>query len=107
MNYTQNEKISQVSEETLVIRIDIASEVHYARAFDWRGIELWSEGTELIRKSHVKTALGFTNDEEGFEKFIEWTAKIMRNHQKTKVIVGIEPTGHYWFNLGEYLKKQE
>lgn len=58
MNYTQNEKISQVSEETLVIRIDIASEVHYARAFDWRGIELWSEGTELIRKSHVKTALG-------------------------------------------------
>ena len=40
MNCTQNEKISQVTEETLVTGIDIASEVHYARAFDWIGIEL-------------------------------------------------------------------
>ena len=43
MNCTQNEKISQVTEETLVIGIDIASETHYARGFDWRGIELWAE----------------------------------------------------------------
>lgn len=58
MNFTQNEKISQVSEETLVIGIDIASETHYARAFDWRGIELWPENTSIIRKSHAKIALG-------------------------------------------------
>ena len=38
MNYTQNDKVSQV-EETLVIGINIASEVHYALAFDWRGIK--------------------------------------------------------------------
>ena len=106
MNCTQNEKISQVTEKTLVIGIDIASETHYARAFDWRGIELWSEGNSLIKKSYVKTALAFTNEAEGFEKFNDWVSKIMKNHQKIDVIVGIEPTGHYWFNLGEYLKKE-
>ena len=105
MNCTQNEKISQVTEETLVIGIDIASETHYARGFDWRGIELWAESNSLVKKSYVKTALAFTNDAEGFEKFNDWVSRIMKNHQKTDVIVGIEPTGHYWFNLGEYLKK--
>ena len=106
MNCTQNEKISQVTEKTLVIGIDIASEVHYARAFDWRGIELSSDTSELIRGNRVKTALPFTNDEDGFEKFIDWITRIMNRHQKEKVIVGLEPTGHYWFNLAERLKKE-
>ena len=84
MNCTQNEKISQVTEKTLVIGIDIASETPYARAFDWRGIELWSESNSLIKKSYVKTALAFTNEAEGFEKFNDWVSKIMKNHSKTK-----------------------
>ena len=105
MNCTQNEKISQVTEETLVVGIDIASETQYARAFDWRGIELWAESNSIKRKSNVKTALAFSNDADGFEKFGSWISKIMSNHNKTSVIVGIEPTGHYWFTLGEYLKK--
>lgn len=40
MNCTQNEKISQIKIETLVVGIDIWKETHYARAFDYRGIEL-------------------------------------------------------------------
>ena len=40
MNYKQNEKINQVKESTLVVGIDIGSTTQYARAFDWRGIEL-------------------------------------------------------------------
>ena len=40
MNYTQNNKIAQVSESTLVIGVDIGSEWNFARAFDWRGVEL-------------------------------------------------------------------
>ncbi len=39
MNYTQNEKLLQVGEKNLIIGIDIGSQKHYARAFDWRGIE--------------------------------------------------------------------
>lgn len=39
MYFTQNQKIEQVTDETLVVGIDIGSETHYARAFNWRGIE--------------------------------------------------------------------
>jgi hypothetical protein len=39
MNYTQNYKINQVEEETLVVGVDIAKKTHYARAFDWRGLD--------------------------------------------------------------------
>ena len=37
MNYTQNEKIEQVTDTTMVVGIDIGSQTHYARAFDNRG----------------------------------------------------------------------
>ncbi len=40
MNYTQNEKIEQVTDTTLVIGVDVGSQLHYARAFDNRGKEL-------------------------------------------------------------------
>ena len=37
MNYTQNEKIEQVTDSTIVVGVDIGSQIHYARAFDNRG----------------------------------------------------------------------
>lgn len=39
MNYTQNQKIMQVSISTLVAGIDVRSEYHYARTFDYQGVE--------------------------------------------------------------------
>ena len=38
MNYnTQNaKKIASITEKTLIVGIDVGSETHYARAFDWR-----------------------------------------------------------------------
>ena len=53
MNYTQNERIKQVGEKKLIVGIDVGSEKHYARAFDWRGMEL------------SKKAYSFRNDAEG------------------------------------------
>ena len=35
---TQNAKIEAITEKTLVLGIDVGSETHYARAFDYRGI---------------------------------------------------------------------
>ncbi|MDR5658568.1 hypothetical protein RH915_03600, partial [Serpentinicella sp. ANB-PHB4] len=63
MNFNQNNKINQVKEETMVIGVDIGSEIHYARAFDWRGIEL-----DKVFKFH--------NSEEGFDRFYTWLEKI-------------------------------
>ncbi|NMA66641.1 MAG: IS110 family transposase [Clostridiaceae bacterium] len=91
MKYTQNAKIFQVTERTLIVGVDIASETHYARAFDQRGIELGS----LIR---------FSNDAEGFRKMNLWVEEIKTRCNKHKIMVGMEPTGHYWFNIAPYLK---
>ena len=91
MNYNQNEKILQITDETLIIGVDVASEVHYARAFDQRGIEFG----KLLR---------FTNDAEGFNILKLWTEEISVKHGKKHVMVGMEPTGHYWFNLAQHLK---
>ena len=65
MNYKQNEKINQVKESTLVIGIDIGSTTHYARAFDWRGIELGK-------------VFPFSNSREGFEAFKVWMQRLGR-----------------------------
>jgi transposase len=92
MKYTQNEKILQVTEETLVVGADIASETQYARAFDHRGIELGK-------------VFKFINDAEGFGIFATWLKELMQANHKNQAIVGMEPTGHYWFALAQYLKE--
>jgi len=95
MNYTQNEKIAQVTENTLVVGIDVGSESHYARAFDWRGYE------------YSKKAFQFSNTEAGFAEFKAWMHHIKEKHGKERILPGMEPTGHYWFNLGKYLMDHE
>ncbi|OQY42292.1 MAG: IS110 family transposase, partial [Fusobacteriia bacterium 4572_74] len=46
----------------------------------------------------------FKNTRAGFKTFNEWLLKVCEKHEKTEIIAGLEPTGHYWFNLGRYLK---
>jgi transposase len=92
MNYTQNEKIVQVGEGNLIVGIDVGSKKHYARAFDWRGMEC------------SKKAFVFTNDAEGFAGFLEWVSLILEKSEKETVIPGMEPTGHYWFDLAKFLQ---
>ncbi len=57
---TQNAKIEAITEKTLVLGIDVGSEMHYARAFDYRGIE------------YSKKPFKFSNTEAGFVTFKEW-----------------------------------
>ena len=91
---TQNEKIAGITEKTLIIGIDVGSEIHYARAFDWRNFE------------YSKKAYEFKNDEEGFKAFESWIDGIKRRYGKEEVIPGMEPTGHYWINLAVFLQEQ-
>lgn len=93
MNSKLNEKINQVEETSLVVGIDIGSTTHYARAFDWRKMEM-------------AKVFKFSNTLEGFEALSRWVRNIQAVSKKKKVIVGIEPTGHYWFALGQYLQSQ-
>ena len=43
---------------------------------------------------------------EGFESFSNWMEDIKRDNDKDKILVGAEPTGHYWFGLASYLKEE-
>lgn len=93
MKRTQNEKILQIKFETLVVGIDIGKDTHYARAFDCRGIEL----SKLLR---------FSNTNQGYKALEDWMQEIMKEKGKTEAIVGFEPTGHYWFTLGDHLQRK-
>ena len=92
---TQNKKIEAITERTLVIGIDVGSETHFARAFDYRGIE------------YSKKPFKFSNSEAGFVSFKAWITDIKETHEKDTVIPGMEPTGHYWFNLGKFLQDND
>ncbi|EHL74901.1 IS110 family transposase, partial [Bacillus smithii] len=90
MNYTQNRKISQITPSTLIVGIDIAKDKHDARAQDDRGIEF---GKRLI----------FENRIHGYQKLLDWVSRHQKEHQKTHVIFGVEPTGHFWLSLAYFL----
>ena len=92
MNYTQNDRIAQVGDNTLVVGIDIGNEKHYARAFTERGIEL------------SRKAFAFENTGIGFSRLDAWMEKLAEENGKGKIMVGFEPTGHYWFPLGHHLE---
>ena len=92
---TQNAKIEAITEKTLVLGIDVGSETHYARAFDHRGIE------------YSKKPFKFSNTEAGFVTFKEWILDLKEKHEKDKVVPGMEPTGHYWFDLGQFMGEKD
>ena len=89
---TQNAKIASITEKTLIVGIDVGSETHYARAFDWRNYE------------YSKKPLEFSNTEAGFQMFKAWMEDLAEKHGKDVVLPGMEPTGHYWFALGKFLQ---
>ena len=90
----QNHKMAKITEETLVIGIDIAKTFQWARFVDFRGIE------------HNK-AFKFKNRKNGFEAILAKIRQICKDEGFTKVVVGMEPTGHYWKPLANWMEKQE
>lgn len=93
MNFKQNDKINQVSNHTLVVGMDIAKHTHYACMVDERGL--------LLKKSFP-----VPQSRHGFESFYEKILDAMKQFGKKEVIIGIEPTGHYWLNLAYFLDER-
>lgn len=46
----------------------------------------------------------FSNNESGFAILKAWVADIAEEHERDVAIPVMEPTGHYWCNLGVYLQ---
>jgi transposase len=93
MKQKQNQRITRITEATLVVGADIAKKIHVARAVDYRGIELGKD-------------LAFHNDQNGLTELASWMKELGEVHGKTDIVFGIEPTGHYWFPLAAFLGEQ-
>ncbi len=89
--FDKNAKLTFISDDMLIVGCDIGSEEHYVRAIDTRGREL------------SKKAFSFSNTSEGFEAAKEWMLKIAAAYDKTQIVLGLEPTGHYWFCLAAWM----
>lgn len=89
----QNQLIENISSSHLVVGVDIAQETHVARAVSYRGIALGSP-------------LEFGNHDEGVQLFFRWVQDLLKSYKLSSIIVGMEPTGHYWFSLARWLIEQ-
>lgn len=90
----QNQRVERISTTTLVIGIDIAKEKHAAQAINFRGIVL------------TNRAITFSNDRDGYEHLQRSIRKLQKMQGMDDVIVGMESTGHYWFNIAHWLVNQ-
>lgn len=89
--FAKNEKLSFISDDMLILGCDVGSETHYVRAIDTRDREL------------SKSAFSFRNSLEGFQSAKEWAVKLAATHDKNQIVLGLEPTGHYWFCLATWM----
>lgn len=89
----QNQLIENISSLHLVVGVDIAQQTHVARAVSYRGIALGSP-------------LEFDNHYEGFRLLGRWIQDLLKSYKLNKIIVGMEPTGHYWLSLARWLLDQ-
>lgn len=90
----RNIKLEAVTPNTLVVGVDIAKETQWARFVNYRGLELGK-------------ALKFRNNKNGFDSILSSIEAICKNKRFDNVIVGMEPTGHYWKPLANYLIMHE
>ena len=89
-----NQRLEKITVNTLIVGVDIAKVMQWARFVDYRGVE-------------VGKAIYFANNRKGFEFIVTkieelCNSKVFAN-SFDKVIIGMEPTGHYWKPLANYL----
>ena len=84
------EKLEAITLSTLVVGVDIAKETQWARFVDYRGLESGK-------------FLKFHNDKNGFDIILASIEALCKSKRFDNVVVGMEPTGHYWKPLANYL----
>ncbi|KUO78958.1 MAG: transposase [Desulfosporosinus sp. BRH_c37] len=96
MRNRTNQQLEEITAETLIVGVDVAKSVQWARFVDYRGME-------------VGKTVSFPNNRQGFESIVARIQEICNTkpgrYPFEKVIIGMEPTGHYWKALANYLMK--
>jgi len=97
MKNRTNQKLEEITAGTLIVGTDIAKEEHWSRFVDYRGIE-------------IGKAISFKNNRQGYESILARIKEIC--NQKTlkypinTILIGMEPTGHYWKAMADYMMKK-
>ena len=94
MRNVTNKRLDEITVTTLIVGVDIAKTTHWARFTDYRGLE-------------VGKAIKFKNNRVGFEAIVSRIEQMRNSNPLQKrfdeVIIGMEPTGHYWKAFAHYL----
>ena len=77
MNLTQNDRLNQVTSDTLIVGVDVGSQTHFCRAFDWRGFEL------------SRRVFKFSNTRMGFLTFLRWTEELMKKTEMKRLLSAV------------------
>ena len=94
MKDTLQARIEAITTQTLIVGIDAAKDVHCARITDYRGLNLCKP---------VKV----NNTTDGFESLLLRIEKLKNKYKCDKVIIGMEPSGHYWRAMGWHFMLNE
>ena len=87
-------KMLAINTNTLIVGVDIAKSYQWARFVDYRGIE------------HDR-AIKFKNNKDGFEAILTRIKDICKRENFNDVVVGMEPTGHYWKAFANWFDKKQ
>ena len=87
----QMEKRQRIGRHTLVIGIDIGSEFNAVCLMDKEG-EAFGQYPKIF------------NSRKGFDYFHTVVEKAKRKRGFTDVLIGMEPTGHYWRKIAFFSK---
>jgi transposase len=97
MKNRTSQKLEEITAGTLIVGVDIAREEQWARFTDYRGVE-------------IGKALKFKNNQQGFESIVARIREICKlktnKYPIDNIIIGMEPTGHYWKTLANYLMNE-
>ena len=93
MKREQPRSRGRMSHPTLVIGVVFAKKRLVARAANARGVEL----AQPLTLGHRK---------RGFEALLRWIQELQQAHGLSAAIVGMEPTGHAWMALAQFLRRQ-
>lgn len=88
----QVEKLSLVRGDVIIVGVDVAKKKNVARFFDTDGFELCK---------YFK----FRNDRAGILSFISKCLNIKEQQGAERIVIGMEPSGHYWEPLAYFLKE--
>ena len=89
----QVEKRKRIGDRTLVVGMDIGKEFNAACLMD-------NEGKVLGRYARVY------NSRKGFDYFQAMVEQAKKKRKFTKVLIGMEPTGHYWRKIAFFAKEK-